>query len=90
MIERYKDIRYAHPVPAAWLEVVVLEVVVETFEVVEVGFVDVASVVEVVEVLVEVVTVVDAVPGRHWSKIFSLCLRAQENVRNSQYHSFCS
>jgi hypothetical protein len=38
----------------------------------EVGFVDVASVVEVMEALAEVVAVVDAVPGRHWSRFFSL------------------
>jgi hypothetical protein len=44
----------------------------------EVGFVDVASVVEVMEALAEVVAVVDAVPGRHWSRFFSLVFAPKE------------
>jgi hypothetical protein len=67
----YNDIRYDQPVPAAAVELVVLDVVVEAFEAVVEDLVDVASVVEVVEAFVEVAAVVDAVPGRHWSSFFS-------------------
>ena len=62
----YKVMKYDHPVPAAAVEVVVLEVVVETLvDVVDEDLADVTRVVEVLEALVVEAAVVVAVPGRH-------------------------